>query len=52
MFLKANDKSRFDKYLKKRVVKNQYETMQFPALNIGEMLYISAKSEQVRLMSR
>ena len=28
-FLKANDKSRFDKKLRKRVVKNHYETMQF-----------------------
>ena len=26
-FLKANDKSRFDKNLRKRVVKNQSETM-------------------------
>ena len=51
-FLKANDKSRFDKNLRERVVKNQYETMKFPALNIGESLCISAKSEQVSLMSR
>ena len=28
-FLKANEKSRFDKKLRKRVVKNHYETMQF-----------------------
>ena len=28
-FLKANGKSRFDKKLRKRVVKNHYETMQF-----------------------
>ena len=51
-FLKAHDKSRFDKNLRKRVVKNQYETMQFPGLNTGEILCIPAKSEQVSLMSR
>ena len=39
-FLKPNDKSRFDKNLRKRLVKNQYETIQFPALNIGEILCI------------
>ena len=39
-FLKANDKSRFDKSLRKRVIKNQYETMQFPALNIEEKFYV------------
>ena len=39
-FLKANDKSRFDKNLRKRVIKNQYETTQFPALNIEEKFYV------------
>ena len=33
-FLKSNDKSRFDKNLRKRFVKNQYETIQFPVLNV------------------
>ena len=51
-FLKAIDKSRFDKNLIKRVVKHQYETVQFPALNIGEILCIPAKNKQVSLMSR
>ena len=39
-FLKANDKSRFEKNLKKRVIKNQYKIMQFSALNIGEILFL------------
>ena len=51
-FLETHDKSRFDENLRKKVVKNQYETMQFPTQNIGEILCIPAKSEQVSLMSR
>lgn len=49
-FLKASNKSRFDKGLRKNVVKNQYETKQFPALNVGGIFCIPTKSE--RLMSR
>lgn len=48
-FWKVNDKPRFDKNPRKRVIKNQNETMQF--LSKEKNLYISTKSEQISLIS-